>query len=228
RGRYATRVEHMPRAHRAHVEWTPSRLITWAEQTGPATGRFVAGLLARRPHPEQGDRACLGLMPLGAEHGTDRLEAACHRAEHLRSYRFRTVEHILRSQQDRLPLDAPPARPALTHENLRGATYYKEVYADPAHDSETARVASARHGPGLRAATRLRPARRLAFCRSLRPARRRRMDRPRATAADATRAERPAALSGLARGCRFHHAARPVQRRRPFKFELHHDDVAFG
>jgi len=134
RGRYATRPEHMPHAHRAHAEWTPSRLIAWAEQTGPATGRLVAGMLERRPHPEQGYRACLGLMRLGREHGTDRLEVACARAERLRSYRFRTVEHILQHQQDRLPLDEPPARPALAHENLRGATYYEEVYADPTHD----------------------------------------------------------------------------------------------
>ena len=134
RGQFATLVEHMPQAHRAHAEWTPSRLIAWAEQSGPATGRFVAGLLERRPHPEQGDRACLGLMRLGREYGADRLEAACARAERLRSYRFRTVEHILTSQQDRLPLDEPPARPPLTHENVRGATYYEEVYADPPHD----------------------------------------------------------------------------------------------
>ena len=134
RGRYATQVAHMPRVHRAHAEWTPSRLIAWAEQTGSATGRLVAGILERRPHPEQGYRACLGLMRLGREYGTDRLEAACQRAEHLRSYRFRTVEHILHHQQDRLPLDEPPVRPALTHENLRGATYYEEVYADPTHD----------------------------------------------------------------------------------------------
>ena len=34
------------------------------------------------------------------------------RAERLRSYRYRTVEHILINQQDRLPLDEPaPARP---------------------------------------------------------------------------------------------------------------------
>jgi transposase len=135
RGCYATQVAHMPRAHRAHAEWTPSRLIAWAEQTGPATGRLVAGILERRPHPEQGYRACLGLMRLGRAHGADRLEAACQRAEHLRSYRFRTVEQILKHQQDRLPLDEPPpARPALTHENVRGASYYEEVYADPAHD----------------------------------------------------------------------------------------------
>jgi transposase len=134
RGRYATQLAHMPSAHRAHAEWTPSRLIGWAEQAGPATGRLVTGILERRPHPEQGYRACLGLMRLGREHGAARLEAACARAEQLRSYHFRTVEHILKSQQDRLPLDEPPARPALTHENLRGAAYYEETYADPAHD----------------------------------------------------------------------------------------------
>jgi transposase len=134
RGRYATEPEHMPRAHRAHAEWTPSRLIAWAEQTGAATGRLAAGILDRRRHREQGYRACLGLMRLGREYGAQRLEAACARAERLRSYRFRTVEHILKHQQDRLPLDPPPARPAVTHENVRGAAYYEEVDADPSDD----------------------------------------------------------------------------------------------
>ncbi len=150
RGRFATQLDHMPRAHRAHAEWTPSRLIAWAEQTGPATGRLVAGILERRPHPEQGYRACLGLMRLGRVHGADRLEAACHRAERLRSYRYRTVEHILINQQDRLPLEEPaPARPALTHENLRGATYYEEAYADAPHDRETPRAAPDGDGRGV-------------------------------------------------------------------------------
>jgi hypothetical protein len=67
-------------------------------------------------------------MRLGRLHGADRLEAACLRAERLRSYRYRTVEHLLTHQQDRLALDEPaPARPALTHENLRGAAFYEEA-----------------------------------------------------------------------------------------------------
>jgi transposase len=150
RGRFVTQAEHMPRAHRAHAEWTPSRLIAWATQTGPATGRLVAGILEHRPHPEQGYRACLGLMRLGRVHGADRLEAACHRAAHLRSYRYRTVEQILINQQDRLPLDeAAPARAALTHENLRGATYYEEAYADAPHDRQAPRVTPDGDGHGI-------------------------------------------------------------------------------
>jgi transposase len=150
RGRFSTQAAHMPRAHRAHAEWTPSRLIAWAGQSGPATGRLVAGLLDQRPHPEQGYRACLGLMRLGRLHGADRLDAACARAERLRSYRYRTVAHILIHQQDRLPLEDPiPARPALTHENVRGATYYEEAYADTPDDREAPRSAPDRDGHGL-------------------------------------------------------------------------------
>ena len=87
-GQPSTVAEHMPSSHRAHAEWTPSRLIHWAEKTGPATGRVVAGILKSRPHPEQGYRACLGLMRLGKRYGADRLEAACERAEHLRAFSY--------------------------------------------------------------------------------------------------------------------------------------------
>jgi len=122
----STLAEHMPSSHRAHAEWTPSRLIHWAEQSGPATGRLVAGILERRPHPEQGYRACLGLMRLGRCYGPERLEAASARAEGLRSYSYRTVKNILASAQDRLPFeDEPPApKPTPSHGNIRGADYY--------------------------------------------------------------------------------------------------------
>jgi len=125
-GRPSTLAEHMPSSHRAHAEWTPSRLIHWGEKAGPATGRVVAGILEGRPHPEQGYRACLGLMRLGRQYGAPRLEAACERAEHLRSFSYSTVKNILASSQDRLPLEKDtPARPATpTHDNIRGGSYY--------------------------------------------------------------------------------------------------------
>ena len=86
-GQPSTHREHMPSAHRAHAEWTPSRLIRWAEQAGPATGQLVAQIIERRPHPEQGYRACLGIMRLGQQYGNDRLDAASARAMALGSYR---------------------------------------------------------------------------------------------------------------------------------------------
>ena len=131
--RPSTKPEHMPSSHRAHSEWTPSRLIGWAEKSGPATGRLVAEILHSRPHPEQGYRACLGLMRLGRRYGEQRLEAASLRAEHLRSYSYRIVKNILSSAQDRLPFEQEnPSVPATpVHDNIRGADYYA------AHEEES-------------------------------------------------------------------------------------------
>lgn len=127
RGQPSTDPAHMPRAHREHAEWSPSRLIDWAAKSGPATARVVAAILHTRAHPEQGYRACLGLMRLGRQYGESPLEAACARAEHLRACSYRTVKNILARGLDRLPLDEEPAMPTNpmpAHENIRGATYY--------------------------------------------------------------------------------------------------------
>jgi transposase len=126
RGQYATRPEHMPRSHRAHAEWTPSRLIAWADRSGPATSRLVAAIMESRPHPEQGFRACLGVMRLGKSYGSKRLEAACAKALKLGSYRYKTVHNILRNRMDRAPLDdgLRTSTPRSIHDNVRGALYY--------------------------------------------------------------------------------------------------------
>ena len=129
----STRPEHMPRSHRAHAEWTPSRLIRWARQTGLAAGTLVEEILQRRPHPEQGYRACLGLMRLGRQYGADRLEAASARALRLHSYSYRTVKNILASAQDRLPFHDAAPDPTPHHANIRGAAYYTDTKEDPRH-----------------------------------------------------------------------------------------------
>jgi transposase len=126
RGQYATDPAHMPHAHRAHAEWTPSRLIAWAETTGPATAQLVAAILATKPHPEQGYRACLGIMRLSRAAGSMRMEAACARALHLGAPSYRTVQNILASGADRVPTEPPTPEPASRppHPNVRGSAYY--------------------------------------------------------------------------------------------------------
>ena len=118
----------MPSSHRAHAEWTPSRLVHWAEKTGPATGRLVAEILSRHRHPEQGYRACLGILRLGKRYGSERLEAAAARSESLRSYSYRTIKNILSSGADRLLLEEESQAPDPTphHDNIRGAAYYAQ------------------------------------------------------------------------------------------------------
>jgi transposase len=126
RGGFTTEPSHMPESHRRHLEWTPSRIVSWARQTGPATGEFAEGILKSCPHPEQGYRSCLGIMRLGRRYGSDRLEAACKRALTVRAFSYRSVESILKNGLDRHPLpDQPRIRPHRQHENLRGPHYYK-------------------------------------------------------------------------------------------------------
>jgi len=126
RGRYSTVKEHMPASHRAHLEWTPSRLIRWAETTGPATGLVVAEILKSRPHPEQGYRSCLGIMRLSERYGPARMEAACLRAHRLGAASYKTVKNILGAGFDTLPFDEPSevSNQLPVHDNIRGAGYY--------------------------------------------------------------------------------------------------------
>lgn len=128
RGHYTTAPAHMPKAHLRHAEWSPARLIRWAQKIGPMTAQLVEAILHDRPHPEQGYRSCLGIMRLGRGYGAERLEAACTRAFLARARSYRHVESILKAGLDRLPpqTTAPPApRPSALHENVRGQSYYE-------------------------------------------------------------------------------------------------------
>lgn len=125
-GGFTTDPTHMPESHRRHLEWTPGRLIRWAQETGPAAAQVVESILRSRPHPEQGFRSCLGIFRLGQTYGADRLEAACRRALAVQSLSYRGVQSILKNGLDRQPLpNAAAQRPTRDHTNVRGANYYR-------------------------------------------------------------------------------------------------------
>lgn len=128
KGQYATIAAHMPKGHREYAEWTSERLVRWAEKSGPKTVDAVESILRARPHPQQGFRACLGLMRLGKEHGPERLEAACARALAMKTVSFKSIESILKRKLDQRPLPQnPPEKPPLEHDNIRGPEYYRET-----------------------------------------------------------------------------------------------------
>jgi transposase len=128
-GRFVTLAEHMPASHRRHLEWTPSRLISWGEGMGPSTGALVAGILERRPHPEQGYRSCLGLMSLAKGYTPERLEAAAGRAVAAGAYSWKSVKNILARGLERAPVAASSETEGtlvLFHEHVRGPEYFSE------------------------------------------------------------------------------------------------------
>lgn len=124
KGAATTLDAHRPASHRAYLEWTPSRIASWAAGTGPATAELVERIMREKPHPEMGYRACLGVIRLAGKYGAERMEAAAARAISTGAASYRSVKSILDSGLDRIELTGESPRPLPEHENLRGSGYY--------------------------------------------------------------------------------------------------------
>jgi len=122
---YTTLREHMPERHQHYLDWTPERIIHWAAETGPSTAALAEAIIASRAHPQQGFRACLGILRLGRVYGKERLEAACARALALQALSYRSVESILKSGLERAPRERPRPTAPVLHGNVRGPEYYE-------------------------------------------------------------------------------------------------------
>lgn len=123
-----TNPEHRPASHRAHLEWTPSRLIRWGQTIGPHTAALVEHVIRSKPHPEQGYRSALGILRLSKKHGVERLECACDKAFRIQSPCYRTVKTMLAQHMEAAPLrgeqDTAADADHLGAENVRGGGYY--------------------------------------------------------------------------------------------------------
>ena len=110
-----TLAEHRPKAHQRHLGWTPSRLVDWARTMGPATADLFERIIASKRHPEQGYRSCLGILRLGKQYTSLRLEAAARRAIALRACSYQSVKSILQCNLDSQPIEpVAPSKPAMT------------------------------------------------------------------------------------------------------------------
>jgi len=128
RGLAVTNHQHRPKSHQAHLEWTPSRLVHWAQTIGPHTAQLFERMMADKPHPEMGYRGCLGVIRLAGKYSPARMEAAAERALLTGACRYRSIVSILQNSLDQQPLppsSAPPATPPSPHDNLRGAEYFE-------------------------------------------------------------------------------------------------------
>jgi transposase len=127
KGSYATLPEHMPPEHRFYAEWNPARFIQWAGKTGESTARLVETILTTRPYPEQGYKACLGIINLTRDFEPARVEAAARRALKFKACSYRSMKAILSAGLDRQPDNGEqhglPGLPP--HQNIRGQEYYR-------------------------------------------------------------------------------------------------------
>ena len=78
-------------------------------------------IIASRPHPEQGFRACQGILRLADKHGSESVEAACAQALEMGLCGYRRVAALLTESAQP---DTKAAKP-LHHANIRGADYFQ-------------------------------------------------------------------------------------------------------
>jgi transposase len=123
--KHTTVPEHMPSSHRRHADWTIERIRREAAGIGPSTALLCELILENRPHPEQGFRACLGIVRLGKPFGGERLEAAATRALEIGARTYGSVKSILENNLDRQAAHRRTADGVtILHPNIRGARYY--------------------------------------------------------------------------------------------------------
>lgn len=120
--------EHMPPEHRRYLSYNESSFREWAESVGTNTAQTVQHFLGSGRAPEQGYKACAGLMKLGERYSTHRLENACKRLlEFSSSPTVRNIASILKNGQDRVPnTKGTAAKPEHTDCGItRGAAYFR-------------------------------------------------------------------------------------------------------
>ena len=84
---------------------------------------MVKSVLARREHPEQAYRSCLGILNLEKKYGDIRLNKACKRALYYNHYSCRGVRNILKNNLDDIQEETLFSK-LPEHENIRGNQYY--------------------------------------------------------------------------------------------------------
>lgn len=85
----STNSEHMPKHHREHSEWSPSRMLDWGKSIGVFTECCFQRLMDQCEHPELAYKQCLGIIGLSKKFERERLENACERALSLERWGIR-------------------------------------------------------------------------------------------------------------------------------------------
>ena len=150
-GHTVTIAEHRPRSHQAHLEWTPSRMVHWAESIGPHTARLFERILPtsrtrRWAIVVPGDHPS-GRAVLTGAHGSRCRAGAADRSVPL-SEREVDSEELARSQSARGASSIATTTAARQHPRRGVLRLRSHGDAETTNDRKTPRHAAPRHGRG--------------------------------------------------------------------------------
>jgi transposase len=124
RGNYTTDPAHMPPQHRYVTEWSPSFFMEKAKAIDPIVEYYISQVLAKKHHPEQAYKSCMGILSFAKRVGNARLIKACTRAHEIGYYNYKIIDEILKNNLDKYEPEPEPA-PMPAHDNIRGRNYYQ-------------------------------------------------------------------------------------------------------
>jgi len=110
--------------HRHYAEKTAEKVWADAQRVGPNVATLVKVILRNKPRPEQGIRACVGILKLKRGSGPERLVAACERALAFNACSLKSVTSNLQNRLEPQPIGAAPEAPTIAHTNISGAHYF--------------------------------------------------------------------------------------------------------
>ncbi len=122
---YTTTAEHMPPNHRHVTEqrgWDDEYFLREASYRGQAVQEVIKKILVSKAFYEQTYNSCLGILRLGKQYGSQRLEAACQRALAAPKVNYGMIANILKRNLDQAVHPTPATPP---HEQIRGPQTYQ-------------------------------------------------------------------------------------------------------
>jgi len=125
---YITNKEHLASNHRFITEWNPEFFITKGVELDPDVGAFLEKLMQSKGHPEQGYKACSGILNLGRKVGKERIKNACSKAYSLGIFTYHIIDELLKKGIEKDdPLEDQTIRATPKHKNVRGKAYYTKT-----------------------------------------------------------------------------------------------------
>ncbi|MCH8317394.1 MAG: IS21 family transposase [Bacteroidetes bacterium] len=125
-GGYTTEKQHMPSTHQFVSEWSADFFLKWAKPRGKIIEQYIENIFAKKAHPEQAYKSCMGIQQLYKQYGNERLTDACQRALQYQRYGYHVLKNILEKGLDKITLEEQLSLDFIEqHDNIRGASYYQ-------------------------------------------------------------------------------------------------------
>ena len=113
-----TNIDHMPINHQAYANVNINELKESAREIGVATELIIDNIFTISEHQAIACKKASGFLKLANKYGNNQLEEMCNYAINIGVYDYKNIQILLERK----------INPVIQHSNIRGSSYYSEVY----------------------------------------------------------------------------------------------------